>query len=431
MIPLSFLWVFIICMAIGVPIVFSLSLAPIYGFLVADKAFFLQTLPQKLYIGINQFPLLAIPLFILAGELMNTGGITQRLVNLANALVGHFRAGLAQVNIVASMLFAGLSGSAVADTSALGSMLIPAMEREGYTRSFAAAVTAASSVIGPIIPPSIIMVVYAYIMNVSVGGLFLAGIVPGIACGIGLMIATKIIGEKRNYPKRDKKASLSERAGAFRQGILPLLTPVIIIGGILAGVFTPTEAGAAAVCYAFFISVFVIREIKLKDFTPILLRTGIAAASILLAVGTAVVFGWISTLSGIPNKLAAFLFSISENKYVILLALNIFFLIVGMFLDAGPAILILGPIVAPIVYQLGIEPLHFAIILCVNLTIGLATPPMGLILFVASSISRQPIEGIVRNMLPYYIVHILLILTVTFIPALSLTIPRFFQMGIQ
>ena len=200
MIPLSFIWVFVIAMSIGLPIVFALSLAPIFGFLVADKAFFLQTLPQKLYIGINQFPLLAIPLFILAGEIMNTGGITQRIVNLANAMVGHFRAGLAQVNIVASMLFAGLSGSAVADTSALGSMLIPAMEREGYTRAFAAAVTGASSVIGPIIPPSIIMVIYAYIMNVSVGGLFLAGFVPGITCGLGLMIATKIIGERRNYP---------------------------------------------------------------------------------------------------------------------------------------------------------------------------------------------------------------------------------------
>ena len=431
MIPISFIWVFVITIAIGVPIVFSLSLAPIFGFLAADKAFFLKTLPQKLYIGINQFPLLAIPLFILAGEIMNTGGITQRLVNLANAMVGHFRAGLAQVNIVASMLFAGLSGSAVADTSALGSMLIPAMEREGYSRAYAAAVTSASSVIGPIIPPSIIMVIYAYIMNVSVGGLFLAGIVPGIACGLGLMVATKIIGERRNYPKREQRASFSERAGAFKQGILPLLTPVIIIGGILAGIFTPTEAGAAAVCYAFFISVFVIREIKLKDFSPILLKTGIAASSILLAVGAAVVFGWISTLSGIPNKLADFIFSLSDNKYAILLLLNIFFLFVGMFLDAGPAILILGPIVAPIVYQLGIEPLHFAIILCINLTVGLATPPMGLILFVASSISRQPIETIARHMLPYYVVHILLILGVTFIPALSLTIPRFFQMGIQ
>ena len=235
------------------------------------------------------------------------------------------------------------------------------------------------------------MVIYAYIMNVSVGGLFLAGIVPGIACGLGLMVATKIIGERRNYPKREQRASLSERAGAFKQGILPLLTPVIIIGGILAGIFTPTEAGSA-VCYAFFISVFVIREIKLKDISPILLKTGIAASSILLAVGAAVVFGWISTLSGIPNKIADFIFSLSDNKYAILLLLNIFFLFVGMFLDAGPAILILGPIVAPIVYQLGIEPLHFAIILCINLTVGLATPPMGLILFVASSISRQPIE---------------------------------------
>jgi tripartite ATP-independent transporter DctM subunit len=267
-------------------------------------------------------------------------------------------------------------------------------------------------------------------MNVSVGGLFLAGFVPGIACGLGLMVVTKIIGERRNYPKREKRASFKERTDAFKQGIFPLLTPVIIIGGILIGVFTPTEAGAAAVVYAFFISVFVIRDIKIKDFIPILLKTGVSASAILLAVGTAVVFGWISTLSGIPNKLSAFIFTLSDNKYLLLLLLNIFFLIVGMFLDAGPAILILGPIVAPLMYGLGVEPLHFAIIMCVNLTIGLATPPMGLILFVASSISRQPIESIAKNMLPYYIVHILIILAVTFIPALSLTIPRYFGMGI-
>lgn len=264
MVPLTYIWVLIGCMVLGVPIVFALAISPIAGFMLADKAMFLQVLPQKLLLGINQFPLLAIPLFILAGEIMNVGGITQRLVRLANALVGHFRGGLAQVNVVSSMFFAGLSGSAVADTSALGSMLIPAMEKEGYTRRFAAAVTAASSVIGPIIPPSIIMVVYAYIMQVSVAALFLAGFIPGILTGIGLMVMTNLLARKRNYPKRDARAPVGELLVAARGAVLPLLTPVIILGGILAGIFTPTEAAGAAVLYALILSLLVLRTLTPK-----------------------------------------------------------------------------------------------------------------------------------------------------------------------
>ena len=331
---------------------------------------------------------------------MNTGGITQRLVRLANALVGHFRGGLAQVNIVSSIFFAGLSGSAVADTSALGSMLIPAMEKEGYTRRFAAAVTAASSVIGPIIPPSIIMVVYAYIMQVSVAALFLAGFVPGVLTGIGLMIMTNILAKRRNYPRNERRAPVGELLAAVRGAVLPLLTPVIILGGILAGVFTPTEAAGAAVVYALVLSVVVLRTLALKDLPGLLLRTGIAASAILLAIGTAAVFGWVATLSGVPNQLAAALFGLSDNPLMLLFLINVLLLIVGMFLDAGPAILILGPILAPTMLQLGVDQVHFAIIMCVNLTIGLATPPMGLILFVASTISGERIEAIARELLP-------------------------------
>ena len=426
MVPLTYIWVLLGCMAIGVPIVFALAIAPIAGFMLADKAMFLQVLPQKLLLGINQFPLLAIPLFILAGEIMNVGGITQRLVRLANALVGHFRGGLAQVNVVSSMFFAGLSGSAVADTSALGSMLIPAMEKEGYTRRFAAAVTAASSVIGPIIPPSIIMVVYAYIMQVSVAALFLAGFIPGILTGFGLMVMTNLLARKRNYPKRDVRAPVGELLSAARGAVLPMLTPVIILGGILAGVFTPTEAAGAAVLYALILSLLVLRTLTPKDLPALLLRTGVAASAILLAVGTAAVFGWVATLSGVPNKLAQAIFAFTDNPLLLLFMVNVLLLIVGMFLDAGPAILILGPILAPTMLQLGIDPIHFAIIMCVNLTIGLATPPMGLILFVASSISQQRIEAIARELLPYFIVHLTIIFLITYVPALSLTLPRFF-----
>ena len=422
--PLTFLWVLLILISIGVPIVFGLGIAPLVGFLLSDKLVFLQLLPQRLFLGINQFPLLAIPLFLLAGEIMNVGGITQSLVRFANSLVGHLRGGLAQVNILSSMLFAGLSGSAVADTSALGSILIPAMEKDGYTRRFAAAVTAASSIIGPIIPPSIIMVVYGLVMNVSVAALFAAGFVPGLLMGAGLMICTALIARKRNFPKRDSIAPPREMLTSFRHAFLPLLTPVIILGGILSGVFTPTEAAGAAVAYAFIISFVVIRTLRLQDLPGIFLRTGVLAATILLVIGTATVFGGIVTLSGFPNKLAQFVFGITDNIYILLFVVNVLLLIVGMLLDASPAILILGPVLAPTMVQLGVDPLHFAIIMCVNLTVGLATPPLGLVLFVASSLTKLPIFEIAREMLPFLVVHILIIFLITYFPGIALTLPR-------
>ncbi len=424
MVPVSFVWVLFILIAVGVPIVFALGVAPMAAFIMADKDAFLKIVAQRLYTGINQFPLLAIPLFILAGEIMNVGGITTRLVAFANTLVGHLRGGLAHVNVVSSIFFAGLSGSAVADTSALGSMLIPAMEKQGYSRRFAAAVTAASSVIGPIIPPSIIMVIYAYIMQVSVAALFLGGILPGLMTAMGLMFVTAIIARRRGYPKADRRATVGEVGRAGFKAALPLLTPIIIMGGILSGVFTPTEAAGAAVVYSLVLSVFVLRSLDLRRFGKLLLRTAVASSVILLAVGTANVFGWVATISGIPNDLAAFVFSISDNPYLVLLMINIMLLFVGMFLDAGPAILILGPILGPLMGQMGVDPLHFAIIMCVNLTIGLATPPMGLILFVASTVSRERVEHIAREMLPYYLVHITIILLITYVPALSLSLPR-------
>ncbi|MDA1310110.1 MAG: TRAP transporter large permease [Proteobacteria bacterium] len=421
---LLFFWVFIGAMAIGVPIVFSLGFAPLVGFLVADKTIFLNMIVQRTFAGINQFPLLAIPFFILAGEVMNQGGITLSLVRFANTLVGHLRGGLAHVNIVTSMLFAGLSGSAVADTSAIGSILIPAMEKDGYSRKFAAAVTAASSVIGPIIPPSIIMVIYAFMMNVSVAGLFAAGIVPGLVVGAGLMVVTAIISKRRNYPKADKRASLKEVGGAAGDAFLPLLTPVIILGGILGGVFTPTEAAAVAAGYALILSLFVLRTLTPKDLPAIFTRAAIASAAILLVVGTATSFAWIATLSQVPNMLSELIFTLSDNPYLLLFLINIFLLLVGMFLDAGPAILILGPILAPTMIQLGIHPLHFAIIMCVNLTVGLATPPMGLILFVTSSITRLGVEVIAKEMLPFLAVEIVVIFLITYFPALSMTLPK-------
>ena len=424
--PLTFFWVFLVLMAAGIPIVFALAAGPLAGFLLADQATFMKMLPQRMFGGIAQFPILAIPLFILAGEVMNVSGITKSLVHFANVLIGHVRAGLAQANIVASIMFAGLSGSAVADTSALGSIFIPAMEKDGYSRPFAAAVTAASSVIGPIIPPSIIMVIYAYVMNVSVAALFLAGIVPGVMVGAGLMIVTAIIGKRRDYPKAHRRATTGEVWTAFKPAFLPLLTPVIILGGIVSGIVTPTEAAGAAAFYALVLSMLITRTVKPADLVGIFYRTGLVSSSILLIVGSATIFGWAATVSGVPQALGKMLFTITENPFLLLLLVNILLLFIGMFLDAVPAILILGPIFAPALAQVGVDPVHFAIIMCVNVTVGLVTPPMGMILFVASGLTRTGIEVISRELWPYLAVHFLVIVLISMIPALTLTIPKLF-----
>ncbi|MEZ5729091.1 MAG: TRAP transporter large permease [Burkholderiaceae bacterium] len=427
---LTLLWLLLGLMIVGVPIVFVLIFAPVVGVWLEGKTVFSSMMPQRIFGGINQFPLLAIPMFILAGEVMNRGGITLRLVEFAKTLVGHFRGGLAHVNIVSSLLFAGLSGSAVADTSALGSMLIPAMEKDGYSRRFSAAVTAASSVIGPVIPPSIIMVVYAYIMGVSVGGLFAAGFVPGAMMGIGLMAMNAYISRRRNYPRAAQRAPIGEVGRKFGSAFLPLLTPFIILGGILSGVFTPTEAAAAAVAYAVLLSLLVTRTLPIREIPQILYRAGLTSAGILLVIGAATVFGWITSLSGAPAVVTALLTSISDNPLVVLLLVNILLFIVGMFFDAGPAILILGPLLAPTMLALGVDPLHFAIIMCVNLTVGLATPPMGLVLFVASAIGRVSVVDITRELWPFLLVHAVIILLITYIPALTLTLPRLLGLGV-
>ncbi|MHA1564792.1 MAG: TRAP transporter large permease, partial [Alphaproteobacteria bacterium] len=335
------------------------------------------------------------------------------------------RGGLAHVNILSSMLFAGLSGSAVADTSALGSMLIPAMEKSGYTRKFATAVTAASSVIGPIIPPSGIMIIYAAtIQGTSVAALFAAGIVPGILVGLGLMFVTSILAKKRNFPVASKRATIRERGVAARRAVLPLLTPVIILGGILGGVFTPTEASAVAVAYALILSLFIMRTMTFRDIPLIFLRSAIAASVVLLLVGAAMAFKTIVSTSHAPQLITGWFLAISDNPLVLLFFINILLFIVGMFLDAGPAIIILGPILAPVFGGLGVDPTHFAIIMSVNLTVGLATPPMGLVLFTAASISGLRVDVIAREMIPFLAIEVVAIFMITFIPAISMTIPR-------
>ncbi len=481
-----FLPVFLIFLTIGLPVFFGLLAAPGLLLWMSGQEKDITLLYRNLYNGMDSFPLMAIPFFMLAGELMNKGGITVRLVEFSQALMGHLRGGLAQVNILSSILFAGLSGSAVADTSALGSMLIPAMEKEGYTRRFAAAITAASSVIGPIIPPSGIMIIYAYVMGESVAALFLAGIVPGVLVGLGLMFMVRALADKYDLPPAKRVVLTGINLGpleywfsfalvrlnlglllaqfiplgaeatgtakwlAFGGGVLvahglalglrrlvshdfrmvckravvPLQTPILILGGILAGVFTPTEAAAVAVAYALIVAFGILRTMKFSDLPNVLIRAGLTSSVVLLLVGAAMAFKTVVSLSHAPEILADFILSLSENPYILLFLINLLLFVVGMFLDAGPAIIILGPILGPIFVDLGVDSIHFAIIMSVNLTVGLATPPMGLVLFVAAAVSKEKVETIAKAILPFLAIEIAVIFLITYVPAISMTIPR-------
>jgi tripartite ATP-independent transporter DctM subunit len=421
-----FLPLFLVFLMIGLPVFFGLLAAPGLLLWLNGQERDIALLYRNVYTGMDSFPLMAIPFFMLAGEMMNRGGITLRIVEFSQSLIGHLRGGLAHVNILSSMLFAGLSGSAVADTSALGSMLIPAMEKNGYTRKFAAAITAASSVIGPIIPPSGIMIIYAYVMGESVAALFLAGIVPGILVGVGLMMMTAYLARSNDFPPAAPRATIGERGRASLRAFFPMLTPVIILGGILGGVFTPTEASAVAAVYAFIVSMFILRTMTWSDLPKVLTKAALTTSVVLLLVGAAMAFKTVVSLSHAPEILAAFILSLSENPLVLLFLINVLLFIVGMFLDAGPAIIILGPILAPIFTSLGVHPVHFAIIMSVNLTVGLATPPMGLVLFVASSVSGVKVETIARSILPFLAVEVLVIFLITYVPAISMAVPEFF-----
>ena len=421
-----FLPIFLLFLMIGLPVFFGLLAAPGLLLWLNGQPRDLGLLYRNVYNGMDSFPLMAIPFFMLAGVLMNRGGITARLIEFSQAIMGHFRGGLAHVNILSSMLFAGLSGSAVADTSAIGSMLIPAMVKNGYTRKFSAAITAASSVIGPIIPPSGIMIIYSYVMGESVAALFLAGIIPGILVGLGLMLMTWVMAQRYDFPVATKRSTWSERGNASIKAFFPLLTPVIILGGILGGIFTPTEASAVAVAYALIVSLFILKSMTVRDLPKVLTEAAMISSVVLLLVGAAMAFKTVVSLSHAPEILAAWILSLSDNPLILLFLINLLLFVVGMFLDAGPAIIILAPILGPIFINLGVHPVHFAIIMSVNLTVGLATPPMGLVLFVASSVSGERIESISKAILPFLAVEVVVIFMITYIPAVSLAIPRYF-----
>lgn len=419
-VAILFLVLFVL-MALRVPIAVALGLASLGYILVAG-------LPPVLLVhnvinGMNSFPLLAIPFFIMAGGLMNSAGITSRIFAFARSLVGWLNGGLGHVNIGASIIFAGMSGAAVADAGGLGAIEIKAMREAGYDDDFSVGVTAASSTIGPIIPPSLPLVIFGVMASVSIGELFVAGIIPGLMMALSLMAMVWYVSRKRDYPK-DDALSVRRIGGTFVQAFLPLMTPVIIVGGIVSGAFTPTEAAVCAAGYAMLLGIFVYRTLTLKKLIVVSLETIETTAAIMLIVGSATIFAWILTANQAAALFAELLLSISDNKYIILLMIMVAVLIIGLFMETIAAISILVPVLLPISAQIGVDPVHLGIIVILNLMIGLLTPPVGMVLFVLSKVSNVPFEACVRATLPFLVPLVIVLLLLTFFPQLSLFLPE-------
>jgi len=417
---------FLPMLMLGVPIALCLVLMTIFVyFQMGDPRLFLQ-IPQRMFTGMEMQLLLAIPFFIMTGEIMNRAKITDRLMDMASSMVGWMRGGLAHTNIVASMLFAGITGSAVSDTVAIGSVMIPAMKKNGYGDDFSAAVTASSSVIGPIIPPSIPMLIYASIMEVSVAGLFLGGMIPGILVGLALMVAAYIMAVKHGYGERAPFVGVLNLILAMFKGIPALMLPIIIMGGILGGFFSPTQASAVAVAYGLIIGFVFFKTLKMKDVYPILKHTVVTTSMLMFLLACAKSFSWLVSYYNLVENVTLAFVTITSSKIVFLLIINLIFLVVGMFLDMGFAIIVLGPLVAPIAYQMGVEPIHFGLIMCTNLTIGLATPPFGLVLFAVSGVSGVSLTRVSRAILPFLLAEIIVLLLITYVPFITMYFPRLF-----
>lgn len=411
-----------ILMGLGVPIFLSMGITCLIFVLIKDLP--LMILAQSYVRGLHSYDFLALPFYFLAGELMNTGGITARLVKFAQAIVGHVRGGLSHVNIVASMIFSGVSGSAVADTSAIGSVLIPSMKKVGYPAAYAAAVTAASSTIGPVIPPSIPLVIYGLIGHVSVGKLFLAGAIPGILMGIYLLFASFSISYRRGYPATPRPGLKSFLRTAVEAGPA-MMMPFIIVGGITTGIVTPTEAGVIAVVYALVLGLFLYRELEPRDLLRILGKSMINSGTILIIIATSGLFSWIIANMGLGETLVRLFLSISTNKWVMLGILNIFFLLWGCVLDPVTAMIILLPIFIPLAQEVGIDLVHFGLVVVMNLMIGLITPPVGILTFLSASIAQARVEQVIREMLPFMLALLVVLVICTYIPAIVMWLPNF------
>jgi tripartite ATP-independent transporter DctM subunit len=412
--------VFIGGLAIGIPVAVTLGLASLCYLLAEGIP--LVVMPQKMYAGIDVFVLLCIPGFILAGNLMNSGGITERIIRFANAIVGWMRGGLALTNVAGSMLFGGISGTAVADAASIGGVMIPGMKKAGYPADFSAAVTAASSTVGPIIPPSVPMIIVGALSGISVGKMFLAGAVPGILMGLAMMVTSYIIAVRKDFPRQDWQG-FSELGRSFLGAFWALFMTALILGGLLLGLATPTETAVIASVYAFAVGSFVYRELPLSAVPRIVIDSAVSSAAILALVGFANVFGWILVSERIPQAVASAVLSVTDNKYLVILLINLLLLFVGMFMETIAALIILFVPLLALAQGVGVEPLHFATFAVLNLMIGLTTPPVGVCLFVCANIAKLPLMPVVRAIAPFLLTNIAVLLLVSYVPATATWLP--------
>jgi len=416
-------FIFVGSMLVGIPIAFVLGCSALYYFLFVGNVP-MDMIGQKLYSGCDNFVLLAIPFFILAGDLMNRAKITDSLVNFAKLLVGRIPGAMAQVTVVCSIFFAGITGSGVADVAALGSVLIPSMRKEGYTAEYAAAITVAGSVIGPIIPPSIIMVVYSMTTGASVGALFAAGFVPGLSIGLALMIMSYYFAVKHGHPRRTERIPFPVAVVTVRKSLIALMCPVVLVGGIFSGKFTPTEAAAISCFYAMIAGVFLLKTLSLRDILECFVKAAVSSSIILLIIAMAGLFSQVMALEHLPRIVADMILGVTDNKYTYLLLVNILLLFMGMIMETSASVILLAPILLPIAVQLGIHPLHFALVMLVNLNIGLITPPVGVCLFAASPMAGVSIERISKAVFPFICAEVFALMLLTYIPELVLIVPR-------
>jgi tripartite ATP-independent transporter DctM subunit len=410
-------------LAIGLPVGFVIGVAGMVGILEMGPRFMTMA-PDRLFAGLDLFPFLAMPFFILAGEIMNRSGITLGLVKLADSLVGWLRGGMAHSNMVASVLFAGITGSATADAAAFGNTLVPAMEKAGYTRRFACAVTAAGSIIGPTIPPSTLAIIYGSIMGVSIAGLFAAGILPGLLiCGI-CMAVIALLGKRLNLPKSDQKPSLCSIWLALKEGWLAAILPIFILGSILGGIATPTEAAAIAVAYALFVGGVIYRALSWQDLYDICVRTTRITGVIFLIIASATILGWWMAFNQIPQLIAEAVLSVSSNPNVIIGLILMLLLLIGLFMDINATLIILAPVLAPLTVQIGMDPVHAGIMIILALNISLMTPPVGACLFVLASVTKEKVEAISSALWPFILAEFLILIVVAYWADLTLFIPR-------
>lgn len=414
---------FLLFLVIGIPISLVLGMITICYFFLMGNTTLLTSTPMRLFSGLENFGLLAIPLFMLAGELMNGGGITTRLVKFARVFVGHVRGGLAYVTVISNMFLASILGSANAQAAMMSKVMVPEMEKEGYTKDFGSALTLASSIVAPIIPPSMIFIIYGTLSGSSIGGLFMAGIIPGIIYGIGFIGLIAYMGYKHNFPKSER-ARANEMVKSTVSVLPALLVPVVIIFGILSGAFTATESAAIACVIAFIVGAFLYRELDLKQLPQIFINTVISTATVTFLIAMANIFGWMIAFEQIPQLIANTMLSISDNPFVFLLLVNLLLLLLGMILDGIAALIILVPVLMPLVTAFQIDPIHFGVIICINLTIGLLTPPVGTGLFIVSSIAEVKFERLVKATMPFLIVAIIILFIITYWSDAVLLVPR-------